>query len=876
MHNIWNRFTRTENVFLAALLVSTTLLLVQQGWLWRLDLFIYDVQLKLWHRPPPDDIVIITIDDASFDKLGDFPWPASYYTRLLTNLAKDNPRAVSFYFPLPLSDTITQKPETELIEALHKIGNSGLPVSIDRRSDILAAREYSDYLTLYSIASTGHIDTPLDRDGIVRSTYLAERVSSHLWNNLNLLASGQSLEEPALKSEGTETLLLPLSEGEHKYGYDRRLIPFSGPPEHFHRIPFYKLLTGEIFPGEFNNKFVLVGITNTEIGGSYPTPNYGFFNPMSLVEVNANILDSLLNRMLIKPVSHGWSLAFSGMFALLPFFVYPFFTPRGNVVVTLALVATTLSISLILIFYFYLWLPPATALVAVILSYLLWSSRRLANAVHYLDKELTQLNIEQADFETTISSRLESVFLFLVNILPVAGWRILDNDGRHISSGGNSPDLTNKQFIQDHWSDDGVDYWTSLIINNTEKRIGLRWGNSNGPSPNEKNYLDRLLKQYSDTPENTENTTLEVVQNLIQQVQGAIINLRDTHKFLDDSLAQMADGVLVTNEIGKVLLVNNRAVEYLQYDDKADLTGGDISQLLNRLTIDKNVKINNLLGESILNGRSVTAHASNETGQDLLLQITPFSRSYSDTGGVIFTLSDISHLKSVERARNETLSFVSHDLRSPLVSILALLELAKNRESSEEIQILHNRIEEYTQLTITLAEQFIQLARVESDASIKFDTIDMVATAINAHEQTWVQAQAKDIHMRRDIDIDHAWVLGDSGLLERVVTNLLNNAIKYSSRGSSVWMKIFRKNGHVWCCIEDEGYGIPETELPILFERFRRAHLNSGVDQQGIGLGLALVKATAERHGGYVDVQSKEGEGSRFCLVLPETDLNVD
>ena len=876
MRNIWKRFIQTENVFLAALLVTTTLLLVQQGGLWRLDQFIYDAQLKLWHRPPPDNIVIISIDETSLDRLGSWPWPASYYTKLLTDLERDNPRAVSFYFSLPFTDTVTQKPETELINALRKIENAGLPVSIEQHSDILAAREYSDYLALYSIASTGHINASQDQDGIVRSTYLAEGISSRLWNNLNLLASGQTLEEPALRSEGLETQLLALSDKEYKSGYDRRLIPFAGPPGHFYHIPFYKILLGETFPGEFNNKFVLIGVTDTNIGRSYPTPNYGFFNPMSVVEINANILDSISNNILIKPVNHGWNLAFSGLFALLPFFIFPFFTPRGNVAVTLVLVAITLSTSLVFILYFFLWLPPATALVAVILSYLLWSSRRLANAVHYLDKELAQLNIEQADFETTISSRLESVFLFLSNILPVAGWKILDSDGRHISSSGNPPDLTNKQFIPDHWSDDGVDYWTSLIINRSEKRIGLRWNNENGPSPDEKNYLDRLLKQYSDHSDLSENTTLEVVQNLIQQVQGAIINLRDTHKFLDDSLAQMADGVLVTNEIGKVLLVNNRAVTYLQYDNKDELTGGDISQLLNRLTIEGNVTINDLLGESILNGIPVNAHASNEAGQDLLLQITPFSRSYSDTGGVIFTLSDISHLKSVERARNETLSFVSHDLRSPLVSILALLELAKSRESSEEIQILHKRIEEYTQLTITLAEQFIQLARVESDASIKFDTLDMVSTAINAHEQTWVQAQSKDINMIREIDLDHAWVRGDSGLLERAVTNLLNNAIKYSARGCTVSMKIFRKNGHVWCCIEDEGYGIPENEIPTLFERFRRAHLNSGVDQQGIGLGLALVKATAERHGGHIEVQSKEGEGSRFCLVLPETDLDVE
>ena len=338
----------------------------------------------------------------------------------------------------------------------------------------------------------------------------------------------------------------------------------------------------------------------------------------------------------------------------------------------------------------------------------------------------------------------------------------------------------------------------------------------------------------------------------------------------------MADGVLVTNEVGIILLVNNRAVTYLQGDNTNDFIGEDITRLLEGLTIEGAEKATRLLGDSIINGVPVSAHASNAMGKDLLLQVTPLSRGYTDTCNVIINLSDISQLKSVERARNETLSFLSHDLRSPLVSILALLELAKNRESSEEIRILHKRIEDYTQLTINLAEQFIQLARVESDASIKFDTIDLVSIAINAHEQTWVQAQSRNIRMLRHIAIDHAWVHGDSNLLERAVTNLLNNAIKYSAEDSSVSMNIFCKNGHVWCCIEDEGYGIPDHELPTLFERFRRAHLNSGVDQHGIGLGLALVKATAERHGGYVEVQSEEGKGSRFCLVLPETDLNAE
>ncbi len=875
MPNLWNRFIRTENVFLAALLVSTTLLLVQQDWLWRLDQYLYDAQLELWQRPSPNEIVILAVDKESLEKLGKWPWPANYYTALLAQLAQDNPHAVSFYFPLPLSGSTPQGPETDLFIALRSIRNAGVPVTLDQYAGIQAAGELSEYLFLNSIASTGHINVLQDQDGIVRSTHLAEGIPTRIWENLNLQIAGQTYDESPIERDVIEALPLETSTEQQKIGYDRILIPFAGPPGYFQRIPFYKTLIGEISPGEFENKYVLIGITDTSIGRSYPVPNNGFTNPMSLVEINANILDSILNRITIKPVRPGWKLAFSGLFALLPFFAFSFFTPRGNVIVTLLLISIALTISLVLAFYFYLWLPPSAALVALVLSYLLWSSRRLANAVHYLNKELAQLNAGQSFFETTINPRLDSVFSFVDKILPIAGWRILDGNERSIAIEGNPPDLGNRQFIRNYWSDDGIDYWTSRIINEREYRIGIRWGNSSGPSANETKYLDRLLKQFTDKPEKRENDPHEVVQNLIQQVQEAIINLRDTHKFLDDSLEHMADGIVVTNEIGRVLLINSRAVNYLHGDINEGLIGKDILELLSRITFEGSVKVNHLLGDSILNGLPVTAHARNAAGQDLLLQITPLSRGDTNTSNVIFTLSDISHLKSVERARNETLSFVSHDLRSPLVSILALLELAKNREQSEEIRILHKRIGEYTQLTISLAEQFIQLARVESDASIKFSTVDLVSIAVNAHEQTWVQAQSRDIQMIREIELDHAWVHGDSGLLERAVTNLLNNAIKYSPEGCSVTMKIFRKNGYVWCCVEDEGYGIAENELPKLFERFRRAHLNNGVDQQGIGLGLALVKATAERHGGYVDVQSKEGKGSRFCLVLPETALNA-
>jgi PAS domain S-box-containing protein len=495
--------------------------------------------------------------------------------------------------------------------------------------------------------------------------------------------------------------------------------------------------------------------------------------------------------------------------------------------------------------------------------------------VQYLEGELKQLNTGKDFHDVEITPDITAIFTHLQRVLSFRGWVVADNDNRLIASGGYSPDLSDKLFRSDTWSDDGIDHWKSIIYDGRETRIGIRWNNPDDSVTKEKEYLDNMLKTHMNTPRITDISTHELIQNLIQQVQDAIINLRETHNFLDDSLSHMADGILVTNNAGKVLLANSQAVSYLGENSEASLAGRDVIDLLDILDIEGNGDIGSLLRESLVGGISVSTHATNRSGLDLLLQVSPSSIESDTAGNIIFNLSDISHLKSVERARNETLSFVSHDLRSPLVSVLALLELAKNREASEEISILHSRIESYTKLTISLAEQFIQLARIESDASIKFDVIDLVSIAINAHEQIWVQAQSKNIRMIRNIKIDHGWVRGDNGLLERAITNMLNNAIKYSPEGRTIIMNISRADNHVSCCVEDEGYGIPEDELPLLFERFRRAHSNSGDDQQGIGLGLALVKATAERHGGHVEVHSTVGQGSRFCLVLPETDLTL-
>jgi signal transduction histidine kinase/CHASE2 domain-containing sensor protein len=873
MRKLWHHFIKTDTLLLAVLLISTTLLLAHQGILNGFDQYLYDVQIRIFKRPASTDIVLVTIDEESLNKLGRWKLPEKERGKLLRKLSEQNPRSISYGFEIP-----------SYTDRLHESVNKPVPVQNGsmhgniasnsiRQSETQIASEQPGSGITPSPAWHVNIDLIQDADGIVRSVYQTGGTIPANWDHQYLILTGKKVIKSGIKETDSDIISKSYRHGLNKQMNARVYIPYTGPPGHYPRIPYHRLLNAETPPDVLRDKYIIVGMTAEGMGHSFPVPDYGFADPMDDLEIIANVLDAFLHGNYIKPVQSIWYLAYSGAFALIPFLLFTFFTPRMNIVVTILLVATVLSISMLLVAVFHLWLPPAAALTAVVVSYLMWSSRRLQNAVNYLDMELAHINAEMAGREVDITTRLGSAFNFLENVLPMSGWYIADVDGTIKYTCGHKPRLSAVVMTPGNWIQDGNQYWTSIVDNQKKLDVGIRWSSPDGPLEEEKAFVDTFLEQFTGNTQHTEHEAIEVVNKLIVQVKNAIISMRTMHQFFDDCIAQMADGLLVTNEFGKVLFANERAAVYLQGHTINNPAGKGIFQLVKNLESSGSENVKELLRKAYLERMPVCTNAGNREGQELLLQITPMLRGKTGTAGIIITLSDISYLRAIERARNETISFVSHDLRSPLVSILALLEMVKTSQSREELDKLHKRIGEYTQLTISMAEQFIQLTRVESDAEIKLDVIDLVSTAINAFEQVWVQAQSKRISLVRNIDLDHAWVNGESGLLERAIINLLNNAIKFSREGKTVRMSLFRDDGNICCSIEDQGYGISNQEIPNLFDRFHRAHRNKGVDEHGIGLGLALVKATAERHGGDIQVVSSQGKGSRFCLRIPEISI---
>lgn len=765
-----------ERLALGTILVGLALVLVQQDSLWRWDRVFYDAQLQLWNRPPADDIVIVAVDEASLREFGRWPWSRGVHADLLRILDEERPKAIGFDVIFAEADLQNPGADRAFARAIGESGRVVLPVLMEQ---MRIGGQPVETLPLPALADAaaalGHVHVELDPDGIARELFLYEGLGAPHWPHISV-ALLQTAGENAGPAPQPEDAAADPGSAFVWYRSTPLLVPFAGPPGHFRHISYGQVMKKAFRPGTFRDKYVLIGTTASGLGDALPTPLSGFSHSMSGVEINANILDALRRGLAVTPLSPNWQMTLSGLFALLPLLLFPRRAPRTNLVITALLLVLCLSASALLLVLAHRWFPPTAALLAVALSYPLWSWRRLELAMRYLGQELDRLHVEQSRLHTA----------------------------------GNS------------LADDGT---------------AIR-------------------------PDND-------LQARIAQVQQATVQLRRLRRFIDGSMANMADGVVVTDPSGQVILANARAAWYLRADDHARLDGLPVKALLDDLALEQGGDWTEALHKAVHHGDRLQFSTRHRQGRDLLVQVAPLNRDTGDSAGLIFNFSDISRLKASERKRNELLNFLSHDLRAPLVSMSALIDLARRQPRPDEIDKLLTRMESYTGNTLNLAEQFLQLARAESSESFHFREVDLVSIALNALEQVWAQAQRRHIALEQDLAIEEAWMLGDGALLERALVNLLDNAIKYSDDGTTVHLAVHLEGGDIQCCVADRGRGIAAAELPHLFERFRRIEESGAAKTSGAGLGLAFVDAVVRRHAGHIDVQSRPGEGSTFCLRLP-------
>ena len=243
---------------------------------------------------------------------------------------------------------------------------------------------------------------------------------------------------------------------------------------------------------------------------------------------------------------------------------------------------------------------------------------------------------------------------------------------------------------------------------------------------------------------------------------------------------------------------------------------------------------------------------------------------------VLLTADDLTESRRIDEVRRDFVANISHELKTPIGAIGLLSEtLVAAADEPQHVRRFAAQLVSESERLAALTKDIIELSRLQSVDALENSeetSIDkVVQAAVDANE---VVARARDIEIVR-AKRSKLRVMGDPGLLQVAVSNLITNAVKYSPDHTRVGVGVRSAKGFVEIAVTDQGVGIPEADLDRVFERFYRVDPARSRATGGTGLGLAIVKHVVGNHGGDVRVWSQPGKGSTFTIRLPEADPDL-
>jgi signal transduction histidine kinase len=235
--------------------------------------------------------------------------------------------------------------------------------------------------------------------------------------------------------------------------------------------------------------------------------------------------------------------------------------------------------------------------------------------------------------------------------------------------------------------------------------------------------------------------------------------------------------------------------------------------------------------------------------------------------------AQLRELQNTDASRRELIASVSHDLRTPLAALRGYLETLLLKDTTLSLVERHNYLEvavKQSERLTTLVGELFELTKLEAaDAKLNCEPFQLAELAQDVVQKFALAAQQKQIELSADIARDAPFIAGDIALLERVFENLLENALRHTAAGGQVMVRVQVLAASIEVSIDDTGSGIPEHDLPYVFDRFYRVDKSRSEQSGGAGLGLAITKRVIELHGGQIDVASTAGRGTCFRFTLP-------
>lgn len=367
-------------------------------------------------------------------------------------------------------------------------------------------------------------------------------------------------------------------------------------------------------------------------------------------------------------------------------------------------------------------------------------------------------------------------------------------------------------------------------------------------------------RRFSTLRRESDKTRRLLSEELVQKASDA----EEGRRRLAAILESMSEGVMVVEADERVLLVNTALVQAFGFPKK-EVEGRHFWEAL------RDSEVNRLIGEAL---KSRSARHEEQTvsftNRAFEIQVAPVSNG-DDFLGVVAVFHDVTRVKEYERLRQEFVANVSHELKTPLTSILGYVETLKEGaiDDAENRMRFLSIIEEHSTKLHRLIEDLLLLSRMESASTpLRKEPVPLREEVDKALELVSRGIADKKLNISIEIP-DDLVVDAEPASLERALRNLIENAVKYNVPGGSVRIEGGRTAREVRLRISDTGTGISESDLPRIFERFYRADRSRSRESGGSGLGLSIAKHVIERHGGRLEAQSQPQKGSTFTVTLP-------
>ncbi|MBN1580647.1 MAG: GAF domain-containing protein [Anaerolineae bacterium] len=330
------------------------------------------------------------------------------------------------------------------------------------------------------------------------------------------------------------------------------------------------------------------------------------------------------------------------------------------------------------------------------------------------------------------------------------------------------------------------------------------------------------------------------------------------HRKLEAVIRGTDQPVVITDMDGTVLLMNSAARQAFS-TRRAMGTG----MLLPQVIEDTNLR--KLFQETRASGHVQRGEIPVQGDKTFNATVTPISGV-----GFVAIMQDITQFKELSRLKSEFVATVSHDLRSPLSTVLSLLDMLDHLGPLNEQQVdFVDSAQQEIQHLIDLTSDLLDLGRLETDIDMEMKQCDMRDIVAKSWGSWQKMAHEKQHTFKLDLPEHPTYVFGNAMRLRQIVDNLINNAIKYTPEGGQISVHLAQRGIQVILWVQDSGIGIASEDQPYVFDRFFRVHNEQTFEVEGTGLGLAIAQSIVEKHQGRIWVESELEHGSTFYVTLP-------